>query len=257
MGTATIAPPLTGADIGSKIAEIGSKASEIGSKVGSQLGKVGMGALRIGGVAATAIFTSQSVGVGSDQIPGVTAGLPSDEGLNNPGIMMGDKAQTKPQARVDEKDMTCTADNPNCKNGDHRGNIQAQEEKGMLVVTPAIAVWERKKPPSYSYAVGAATSVRQALLAQKGKTISVKDGLVPGDRGDKFQEGADKAYQVLLKVLNDNQFTGIFAIPKRYELSCYFNGTRSFGANKMLKKLASRRIDLTVHKGQFMGPGAL
>lgn len=248
-GTVTgTAPAITGSNIGGKLAELGSKMGD-GLKVAGEVGGRA-------GLLVTAIFSSQQLGVDSDKIPGVN-GKPQEGGLNNPGVMMGGKTQSQSQSKAEEKDSTCTADNPNCKNGDHRGNIQAQEEKGMLVATPALAVWERKKPPSYSYAVGAATSVRQGLLAQKGTTISAKDGLVPGDRGDKFQEGADKAYQILLKVLNDNQFTGIFAIPKRYELSCYFDGKKFFGANLKYKKDKSRRIDLTVHKGQLMGPGAI
>jgi hypothetical protein len=127
----------------------------------------------------------------------------------------------------------------------------------MLVLSPAIAIWNVPKAPGYTFAVAAAKAVRMGLLNQKGMTLTAKDGVVPGDRGTDFQSGADKAHTTLLKVLESSKQAGIFAIPKKYELSCYFNGTRSFGANKMLKKKASRRIDLTVHKGQLMGPGTL
>lgn len=254
MGTATVAPPLTGADIGSKI-------GEFGSKVGSQLGKAGMVALRIGGVAVTAISTSQKLGGGTDMVkifPEAT-GQPQEGGLNNPGIMMGGRTQTQSQSKADEKDATCTADNQKCKQEEHRGNIQAQQEKKMLVATPANSRWNVPKPHGYTFAMAAAKSVRLALLAQRKEGVDPdpKLDLMQGDRGDKFQEGADKAYQVLLKVLNENKSNGIFAIPKKYELSCYFDGKKFFGANLKYKKEKSRRIDLTVHKGQLMGPGAV
>ena len=54
-----------------------------------------------------------------------------------------------------------------------------------------------------------------------------------------------------------NKLNGIFAIPKKYEVSCYFDGKKFFGANLKYKNDKSRRIDLTVHKGQLMGPGTL
>lgn len=252
MGTATIAPPLTGADIGSKIAEIGSKASEIGSKVGSQLGKVGVGALRVGGVGFAAIFASQSVGVGSDQIPGVTAGLPSDEGLYNPGIMMGDKAQTKPQARVDEKDITCTADNPNCKeNHLHRGVIQAQEAKGMLVIVPAGHNWFTKHPPSFARVAGSLTIVRAALEAQRPKVSSNSAlKLIGGDRGNSFQANADVAAANLLKYLEKNKTNGISAVVNR---SFYFNGSQGNGKRGPTSGPESRRIDIDIELGSIMG----
>ena len=195
MAATGTAPAITTTDIGGKLSNLGSKMGD-GLKVAGEVGA------RVG-VLATAIFSSQQLGVDSDKVPGVN-GESQEGGLNNPGIMMGDKTQTKPQSKADEKDSTCTADNKKCKKEEHRGNIQSQEGKGMLVSTPPIAVWERKKPPSYSYAVGASTAVRQALLAQKGKTLTAKDGLVPGDRGDKFQDGANKAHATLLQILSDN-----------------------------------------------------
>lgn len=99
--------------------------------------------------------------------------------------------------------------------------------------------------------------VRNLLREQKGIKLNANEGIVVGDRGDDFQNGADRAYKTLITILEDNKITGIYAIPKKYEVSCYFDGKKFFGANKSYKKLASRRIDLTVHKGQLMGPRAI
>ena len=238
MSITTTAPSITAA-------EIGSKAAGIVSKIGDGVKVAGSGLIRVGSVAATAIFTTQSLGVDSDKIP---------------GVMMGGRTQTQSQSKVEESDASCTANNPNCKDKNfHRGNIQAQEEKGMLVVTPAISLWHLPTPPGYTFALAAANAVRLALMAQGEHGIDLDPtlGLVKGDRGKDFQKGADKAHATLLKILNDNKLNGIFAIPKKYEVSCYFDGKKFFGANLKYKNDKSRRIDLTVHKGQIMGPGTL
>ncbi|UUS56564.1 MULTISPECIES: hypothetical protein [unclassified Acinetobacter] len=253
MGIVATAPSITTAEIGSKVTEIASKMGD-GMKVG------GAGLLRVAGVAVTAIFSTQSLGVDSDKIPGVL-GQP-DVGLDQDkvGIFMGSK--TKAEPKVKEKADTCTdtvggtPSNKKCKDESHRGNIQAQEETGMLVVTPAISRWDLPTPPGFVFATAAANAVRLALFAQgeNGIDLNPELGLVKGDRGKDFQKGADKAHANILKILEQNKTTGIYS---KYEISCYFNGTKAFGANKALKKAASRRIDLTVHKGQLMGPGTL
>lgn len=235
------------------MAAVSIAATEVGpSTMGAfveKAGVVGSAAISRVFVGLSVLTASQELGGGVDMLPPI----PADNLEKRPEIMMGKKPAVVPQTK--EKDVTCTASNPNCKNEAlHRGNIQAQEEKGMLVLSPAISIWNAPAAPGYTFAVTAATAVRMALLAQKGMKLTVKDGVVPGDRGTSFQGGADKAHATLLKILENSKQAGIFS---KYEVSCYFDGKKFFGANKSYKKLASRRIDLTVHKGQLMGPGTI
>jgi hypothetical protein len=76
MGIAVPAPSMTGVNIGGIFSN------------GAKIATGGLGPVIVG---LGAIFASQSLGVDSDKIPGVTAGIPSDQGLNNPGVMMGVK----------------------------------------------------------------------------------------------------------------------------------------------------------------------
>lgn len=238
MGIAVPAPSMTGVNIGGIFSN------------GTKVATGGLGPVVVG---LGAIFASQSLGEDSDKIPGVT-GQPQEGGLNNPGVMMGGRTQTQSQSKVEEKDATCTADNQKCKQEAHRGNIQAQQEKKMLVETPANSRWNVPKPHGYTFAMAAATSVRLALLAQRKQGVDPdpKLDLMPGDRGKIFQQGADAAHANILAILKKYKELGLF---NGYEVSCYFNGTRANGSNSSLKKELSRRIDLAVKKGQLMGPG--
>ncbi|QIO09171.1 hypothetical protein [Acinetobacter lanii] len=227
MGIAVPAPSITGVNIGGIFSN------------GAKVATGGLGPVIIG---LGAIFASQSLGEGSDKIPGVT-GQPQEGGLNNPGVMMGGKTQTQSQSKVEEKDATCTADNQKCKKKEeHRGNIQSQEGTDMLigkgVPTPSLAKWLQKTPPSYFYVMRAIDIVRKEIELKKGKS---------------FQQGADIATKKLKEFYESKRNDGVYH--KHYTFS-YFNGVfaQQF-PRKDLKNENSRRIDGTVFLGHIMGKG--
>lgn len=248
MGAVGTAPPMSGANVGQVI--------EVGGKILSNGTKVATGALGPIIVGLGAIFASQSLGGGTDMVktfPEAT-GKPQEGGLNNPGIMMGGKTQSQSQSKAEEKDATCTADNPNCKDKDfHRGAIQAQEANGMLVIIPAGHNWFTEYPPSFGRLVFAVGIVRAGLEAQRPSVASNKAlKLIGGDRGNPFQEGADIAATNLIAFLNVNKAN---AVTKMYR-SFYFDGRRKTGKDGITTGPKSRRIDIDVEKGEIMGARA-
>lgn len=246
MGSTATAPAITTTDIGGKLANLGSKMDD-GLKVAGEIGA------RVG-ILATAIFSSQQLGVDSDKIPGVT-GKPQEGGINNPGVMMGGQTQTQSQSKAAEKDATCTADNPNCKDKEfHRGKIQAQEGSGMLVNVPSGHNWGTQFPPTYGRVAFCLGVVRSALEAQRPSVASNKAlKLVGGDRADPFQTKADIATVNMIEYLKNNMVNGITAVVQR---SFYFNGKQGNGKNGPTVGPQSRRIDIDINKGEIMGPRA-
>lgn len=224
MGIAVPAPSMTGGNIGGIFSN------------GTKVATGGLGPVIVG---LGAIFASQSLGEDSDKIPGVTAGIPSDQGLNNPGVMMGGKTQTQSQSKAEEKDTTCTADNPNCKKQEeHRGNIQSQEGTNMLcgknVPTPSAAKWLLKTPPSHAFLMLAIQAVRMQIRQLKGSS---------------YQKGADIAEKNIIAYYSStsNLTHGIKA---ENEVFCYFNGVSKKNSPMPFKGKDSRRIDGFISKGR-------
>jgi len=192
------------------------------------------------------VAKTSPIGVGIDLL---TYSQPLGDGtlFGKPGISypsqsrQHNNSRTKEKAGTTTKTADCKVDGE-CKNKEENsGRIQLQEDKETLVKASLTgSAWTNLPiPPSYALCSGYATNCRTAASLLKG-----------ADRGKKFQEGADSAYQRLLKWMKSKPTAGVPIC----KISFYFNSKIPSKINNApkVKGIDSRRMDFDVLKGRAL-----